>query len=151
MYRTQKEIDEMYEAVRRCEAEGLSVREIARLLKVTDATVYRYRRGFVGVKLRDYGEDRRMTLTAQQVEEMRQLREAGASYAELCDRYKISYACVCYWLNEKYRQSVIRHARERADRLRLDPEYRKDFYRRTNEQMQRRNRLLKKITKEDTK
>lgn len=151
MYRTQKEIDEMYEAVRRCEAEGLSVRETARLLKVTDATVYRYRRGFVGVRLRDYGEDRRMTMTPQQVEELRQLRESGAAYAELCDRYQISYACVCYWLNERYRRSVIKNAKERADRLRLDPAYRKDFYRRTNEQMQRRTRLLKKITKEETK
>lgn len=151
MYRTQKEIDEMYEAVRRCEAEGLSVRETAHVLKVTDATVYRYRKGFVGVRLRDYGEDRRMTLTPQQVEELRQLRESGATYAELCDRYKISYACVCYWLNERYRRSVIKNAKERADRLRLDPEYRKDFCKRTNEQMQRRNRLLKKITKEKTK
>jgi predicted transcriptional regulator len=151
MYRTQKEIDEMYEAVRQCKAEGLSVRETAALLKVTDATVYRYRKGFVGVRLRDYGEDRRMTLTPQQVEELRQLRESGATYAELCSRYRISYTCVCYWLNERYRQSVIKNAKERADRLRLDPEYRKDYYKRTNEQMQRRNRLLKKITKEETK
>lgn len=149
MYRTQKEIDEMYEAVRRCEAEGLSVRETAHLLKVTDATVYRYRKGFVGVKLRDYGYDRRIALTAEQIEEMRRLRAEGVTYKELVATFKVSYSCVCYWLNEKYRKTLIRYATDRSARLREDPDFLKDFYKKTREQAKRRAEIVKQIIKED--
>lgn len=151
MYRTQEEIDAMYEAIRQYEAEGLSVREMAMRLKVSEVTVYRYRKGFVGVRLRDYGKDQRMTLTPAQIEEMRQLREGGATYTELSDRYNVSYCCVVYWLNEKYRQLSIKRASEWSIRRRQDLEYMKNFCRRTCEQLHRRNQLLKTICKEESK
>lgn len=149
MYRTDEEINELYEKVRDLTAKGIPASEIAARLGISTNAVYRYRKGVVGIKLRDYGYDRRMALTAEQIEEMRRLHAAGVTYRELAATFKVSYTCVCYWLNKKYRQTLIRCAADRSTRLREDPDFLKDFYKKTGERAKRRAEIVNQIVMED--
>ncbi len=149
MHRTDEEINELYEKVRDLTVKGVPAYEIATKLGISLNTMYRYRKGVVGIKLRDYGYDRRMTLTAEQIEEMRYLHTTGTTYNELTSIFNVSYSCVCYWLNEKYRKTLIQYATDRSNRLREDPDFLKDFYKKTGEQAKRRAEIVKQIIKED--
>lgn len=149
MHRTDEEINELYEKVRDLTAKGVPAYEVATRLGISLNTVYRYRKGVVGIKLRDYGYDRRMALTAEQIEEMQYLHTTGTTYNELASIFNVSYSCVCYWLNEKYRQTLIQYATDRSNRLREDPDFLKDFYKKTGEQAKRRAEIVKQIIKED--